>query len=92
MFIDITERVLLEQEQVRLEAQNAYLRDEVRSTQNFGDIVGGSRLIREVMQQIQLVAPTGAAVLLTCENGTGRSSSPGPSMTAARERVAPLSR
>jgi PAS domain S-box-containing protein len=72
MFIDITERVLLEQEQVRLEAQNAYLRDEVRSTQNFGDIVGGSRLIREVMQQIQLVASTGAAVLVTGESGTGK--------------------
>ena len=72
MFVDITERVLLEQQQVRLEAQNAYLWDEVRSTHNFGDIIGGSRAIREVMQQIQLVAPTGAAVLATGESGTGK--------------------
>jgi formate hydrogenlyase transcriptional activator len=72
MFVDITERVLLEQEQVRLEAQNAYLWDEIRSAQNFGDLLGGSRAIRQVMQQIQLVAPTGAAVLVIGESGTGK--------------------
>jgi formate hydrogenlyase transcriptional activator len=72
MFVDITQRVLLEQEQVRLEAQNAYLWDEIRSAQNFGDLLGGSRAIRQVMQQIQLVAPTGAAVLVTGESGTGK--------------------
>ena len=72
MFVDITERVLLEREQVRLEAQNAYLWDEIRSAQNFGDLLGGSRAIRQVMQQIQLVAPTGAAVLITGESGTGK--------------------
>jgi len=72
MFVDITQRVLLEQEQVRLEAQNAYLWDEIRSAQNFGDLLGGSRAIRQVTQQIQLVAPTGAAVLVTGESGTGK--------------------
>jgi PAS domain S-box-containing protein len=72
MFVDITERVLLEQEQVRLEAQNAYLWDEIRSVHNLGDLIGGSRAIRQVMQQIQLVAPTGAAVLVTGESGTGK--------------------
>jgi formate hydrogenlyase transcriptional activator len=72
MFVDITERVLLEQEQVRLQAQNAYLRDEIRSAHNLGDLIGSSRAIRQVMQQIQLVAPTGAAVLVTGESGTGK--------------------
>jgi PAS domain S-box-containing protein len=72
MFVDITERVLLEREKVRLQAQNAYLSDEVRSAHNLGDIIGGSRAIREVMQQIQLVAPTDAAVLVTGESGTGK--------------------
>ena len=72
MFVDITERVLLEQEQVRLKAQNAYLWDEIRSVHNLGELIGSSRAIRHVMQQIQLVAPTGAAVLVTGESGTGK--------------------
>jgi formate hydrogenlyase transcriptional activator len=72
MFIDITARVLLEQEKVRLEAHNAYLLDEIRTEQNFGDMVGGSSGLRKVMQQVQLVAPTDATVLITGESGTGK--------------------
>jgi PAS domain S-box-containing protein len=72
MFIDITDRVLLEQEQARLEAENAYLQEEIRSQHNFGDIIGESPRLRKVVQQIQLVAPTDAAVLITGESGTGK--------------------
>ncbi len=72
MFIDITEQVLIEQEKARLEAQNAYLLDEIRTEQNFGDIIGGSYGLRKVMQQVQLVAPTDATVLITGESGTGK--------------------
>jgi formate hydrogenlyase transcriptional activator len=72
MFLDITERVLLEQEKARLEAQNAYLLDEIRTEQNFGDMVGGSPGLRKVMQQVQFVAPTDATVLITGESGTGK--------------------
>ena len=72
MFIDITDRVLMEQEKTRLEDQNAYLLDEIRSEKNFGDIIGGSSGLRKVMQQVQLVAPTDATVLITGESGTGK--------------------
>jgi formate hydrogenlyase transcriptional activator len=72
MFFDITERVLLEQEQVRLRDQNAYLREEIRTEYNFGEIIGDSPAVRKVTQQIQLVAPTSAAVLITGESGTGK--------------------
>jgi formate hydrogenlyase transcriptional activator len=72
MFMDITDRVLMGQEKARLEAQNAYLLDEIRSEQNFGDIIGGSSGLRKVMQQVQLVAPTDATVLITGESGTGK--------------------
>ena len=72
MFVDITDRVLMEQEQARLQAQNDYLWEEIRSEHNFGDIIGESPGLRKVMQQIQLVAPTGAAVLVTGESGTGK--------------------
>jgi PAS domain S-box-containing protein len=40
MFVDITERVLMEQEKARLEAQNKYLQDEIRSEHNFDEIIG----------------------------------------------------
>jgi len=72
MMVDITERVLMEQEQARLQAQNEYLLDEVRSAQDFGDIIGDSPGLRKVMQQIQLVAPTDAVVLVSGESGTGK--------------------
>jgi formate hydrogenlyase transcriptional activator len=72
MFIDITDQVLMAQEKTRLEAQNSYLSDEIRSEQNFGDMIGGSPGLRKVMKQVQLVAPTDATVLITGESGTGK--------------------
>jgi formate hydrogenlyase transcriptional activator len=72
MFLDITDRVLMEQEKARLEAHNAYLLDEISAEQNFGDIIGGSSGLRKVTQQVQLVAPTDATVLITGESGTGK--------------------
>ena len=61
----------MEQEKTRLEAHNAYLLDEIRSEQKFGDIVVASVGLRKVMQQAQLVAPTDATVLIR-ESGTGK--------------------
>ncbi len=72
MFMDITDQVLMEQEKARLEAHNTYLLDEVRSEQNFGDIVGGRSGLKKVMEQVGLVAPTDATVLITGESGTGK--------------------
>jgi formate hydrogenlyase transcriptional activator len=62
----------MEQEKARLEAQNAYLLDEIRSEHDFGDIIGANSGLREVMQQVQLVAATDATVLITGESGTGK--------------------
>ncbi|HEX9782039.1 MAG TPA: sigma 54-interacting transcriptional regulator [Opitutaceae bacterium] len=72
MMVDITDRLLMEQEQARLQAQNEYLLQEIRSVHNYGDIIGESPGLRKVMQQIELVAPTDAAVLVTGESGTGK--------------------
>ncbi|MEO8613920.1 MAG: sigma 54-interacting transcriptional regulator, partial [Luteolibacter sp.] len=72
MFVDITDRVLLEQERALLEAQNEYLLEEIRNEQGFGDIIGKSPGLRKVMQQIQLVARTDATVLINGESGTGK--------------------
>jgi len=62
----------MEQEKARLEAQNAYLLDQIRAEQSFGDIIGGSSGLAKVMQQVQLVASTDATVLIAGESGTGK--------------------
>ena len=56
----------------RLEEENGYLRQEVSDALGSTNIVGGSPGLRKVMQQIQLVAPTNASVLVTGESGTGK--------------------
>lgn len=56
----------------RLEEENSYLREEVTSALGVGDIIGTSPGLRKVIQQIQLVGPTDAAVLVFGESGTGK--------------------
>ncbi|MGY6275637.1 sigma-54 interaction domain-containing protein [Methylomonas sp. MgM2] len=72
MFIDITERVLMEREQARLKAQNQYLQEEIRSAHNFGEIVGDSPALNALLNQVQKVAQTDASVLIQGESGTGK--------------------
>jgi transcriptional regulator with GAF, ATPase, and Fis domain len=42
------------------------------SATSSGRIVGGNRALRQVMQQVDAVAPTDATVLITGESGTGK--------------------
>ncbi|RIK57062.1 MAG: Fis family transcriptional regulator [Nitrospira sp.] len=72
MFIDITERVLMEQEKARLEAANIYLQEEIKTEHNFEEIIGTSVPIKRVLQAIEKVAATEATVLITGETGTGK--------------------
>src|SRR6185369_9450650 len=72
MFIDITERVLMEQEKARLEAQNMYLQEEIRSEHNFDEIVGNSPALMEVLRQVEQIARIDSTVLILGETGTGK--------------------
>jgi len=58
--------------QRRLEAENRYLRESIEGNAGFEEIAGQSESIREVLQQAAQVAPTGTAVLLLGETGTGK--------------------
>jgi len=58
--------------QRRLEAENQYLREAAGNDVAFGQIAGRSRVLREVLDHAAQVAPTGAAVLLLGETGTGK--------------------
>lgn len=55
----------------QLEQQNAYLREEVVEAKAFGDLVGHSAALKQVVSQIDLVAPMDASVLIQGETGTG---------------------
>lgn len=56
----------------QLELENAYLQEEVKAALAFGDIVGQSSAIHKVLEQVELVAPTDASVLIVGESGTGK--------------------
>lgn len=72
MFVDITDRVLMEQEQARLAAQNVYLQEEIKSVHNFEEIVGRSPALRDALDKVNRVAKTDTTVLITGETGTGK--------------------
>lgn len=62
----------IQQLKAQLEQQNAYLQEEVVEAKAFGDLVGQSAALRQVVSQIDLVAPTDASVLVLGETGTGK--------------------
>jgi PAS domain S-box-containing protein len=72
MFIDITDKVLMEQEKNRLAAQNIYLQEEIKSVHNFEEIVGQSPAVLEAIDKVNRVAKTDASVLITGETGIGK--------------------
>ncbi len=72
MFIDITDRVLMEREKARLEATNSYLQEEIRNEHNFGEIVGNDPKLRETLKMVEQVATADSTVLILGETGTGK--------------------
>jgi formate hydrogenlyase transcriptional activator len=56
----------------QLAQEKLYLEDEIRTQSNFDEIVGKSAALREVLKQVEVVAPTGSTVLIQGETGTGK--------------------
>jgi formate hydrogenlyase transcriptional activator len=56
----------------RLKQEKLYLEEEINLENRFEDIVGESGGLRQVLKQIETVAPTGATVLIQGETGTGK--------------------
>jgi PAS domain S-box-containing protein len=56
----------------RLEAENIYLRDEIRLKEGYGDIIGTSDPMKYAMHRVRQVARTKTTVMLTGETGTGK--------------------
>jgi formate hydrogenlyase transcriptional activator len=56
----------------KLEAENVYLQEEIRSDRNFGEIIGESSTLKSALHQVEVVAPTDSSVLILGETGTGK--------------------
>ena len=56
----------------RLKQEKLYLEEEINLENRFEDIVGESGGLRQVLKQIETVAPTDATVLIQGETGTGK--------------------
>ncbi|MCU7797847.1 MAG: sigma 54-interacting transcriptional regulator [Candidatus Thiodiazotropha sp. (ex Myrtea spinifera)] len=83
VFKDISERKQAEQNLLtafqevkqlkeRLQDQNVYLQEEIRQDHNFGEIIGQSAPVQQLLQGVQQVAATDATVLILGESGTGK--------------------
>ncbi len=70
------ERFHLQRENRRLNEQlrqyTGYLNHEIHGAFDFGQIVGDSSSLREVLSKVEQVAPTNSTVLLRGETGTGK--------------------
>ena len=62
----------VEQLKQKLEHENTWLRSELQAHQPYGDIIGQSPPVKQLVTQIELVAPTDASVLALGESGTGK--------------------
>jgi formate hydrogenlyase transcriptional activator len=56
----------------RLRNENLVLREEIDRTSMFEEIVGSSKPMRQVLKQVEKVAPSDATVLILGETGTGK--------------------
>ena len=81
--VDITERKHSEDElkdayleirklKDRLEAESAYLQEEIKTEHNFENIVGRSDVLKYVLYRVEQVAATDSTVLILGETGTGK--------------------
>lgn len=62
----------IERLRAQLELHNVHLQEEVVEARAFGDLIGQSCALRQIVGQVDLVAPTDASVLIQGETGTGK--------------------
>lgn len=56
----------------RLTKEKLYLEEEIRTGYNFEEIVGDSRMLKQVLKQVETVAVTDSTVLILGETGSGK--------------------
>lgn len=56
----------------RFQAEAVYLQEEIKTEHNFEEIIGQSAPVRQLLRNVEQVAPTDATVLIRGETGTGK--------------------
>jgi predicted ATPase/transcriptional regulator with GAF, ATPase, and Fis domain len=56
----------------RLQAENVYLQEEIHKDHHFEEIVGSSPPLLDLLDQVEVVAPTDSTALIHGETGTGK--------------------
>ena len=87
---NVNDRLEAERQIDALSAQAEYLREEIKALHNFDEILGQSRALRHVLEDVQQVAPTDAVVLLQGETGTGKELFARAIHAASRRRDKPM--
>ncbi|MFI5396840.1 MAG: sigma 54-interacting transcriptional regulator [Candidatus Binatia bacterium] len=62
----------IQQLRERIQAENAYLRQEIEVVHGYEEIIGNSDAIRHALSQAEQVAPMNSTVLILGETGTGK--------------------
>ena len=69
---NVNERIEADRKINSLIDETQYLQEEIKELQNFDEIIGNSKAIKKVLNEIHQVASTDATVLITGETGTGK--------------------
>jgi formate hydrogenlyase transcriptional activator len=56
----------------QLQEENIYLREEIKLEHNFETIIGSSDALRNVLRQVEIIAPSDTTILIRGETGTGK--------------------
>ncbi len=56
----------------RLEAERAYLQEEIKSRYNYENVIGQSNALNYIFYKVEQIAPTDTTVLVLGETGTGK--------------------
>ena len=69
---DVNDRCIAEEKLDKLQQEKGYLQEVLNDDHNPDDFVSGSKVMRNVMEQIRMVARADTPVLLLGETGTGK--------------------
>lgn len=69
---DLTHLIRNATKQISLADENETLKKKVISLENVEDLIGNSEAMRDMLHEVESVAPTNSSVIITGESGTGK--------------------